>query len=44
MTTTTFSHTGSSHSSSSAIESIRAFVSAWFQATPVYFVYRALVG
>ena len=44
MTTTTFSHAAADRTSSSALQGLRAFALAWFQATPAYLVYRTLVG
>lgn len=42
MNTSTFSHAGADRSQSSVSQAIREFAVAWFQATPVYLVYRAL--
>jgi hypothetical protein len=42
MNTSTFSHVGADRTQSSAAQVVREFVVAWFQATPVYLVYRAL--
>lgn len=42
MTTSTFSHAGADRNSSHVIHAVGAFLVAWFQATPVYFLYRAL--
>ncbi|WP_448207947.1 hypothetical protein [Azospirillum sp. sgz302134] len=42
MTTTTLSHTGSTHASPHAVQVVRAFLTAWFKATPVHIVYSAL--
>lgn len=41
MTTATFSHTGSSHQPSNAVQAIGAFIVSWFKATPVYIIYSA---
>lgn len=43
MTTSTFPHhAGSVHGAPNAVQAVRAFLIAWFQATPAYLVYRAL--
>ncbi|HYH38401.1 MAG TPA: hypothetical protein VD860_09295 [Azospirillum sp.] len=42
MTTTTFSHSAHTAPSAHGFQAVREFLVAWFQATPVYFVYQAL--
>ena len=42
MNTSTFSHAGADRAQSSAVQAVREFVVAWFKATPIYLVYRAL--
>ncbi len=42
MTTSTFSHTTTERTGLHAAKTVREFLTAWFQATPAYFLYRAL--
>lgn len=43
MTTSTLPHhAGSAQATPHAVQAVREFLIAWFQATPVYLVYRAL--